>query len=166
MIYRLTNLELQLPTIVSDSPLIHFINSSSVEEKSYRINLGEYSCACPNWIEDRSEFPFNDIRRACKHISSLMQFFPLGWILPVPAERYRLAYVLIDGYQYCLAHAQSTSWIDVKVKNRVGGIYDYGYNFEEKRWSYTTTPRHSKCLRPMILKWVTSNDPAQWTVER
>jgi hypothetical protein len=166
MIYRLTNLEFLLPRIVSEVPLIHFVKSCSFTDAVYRVDLASYTCTCPNWIESRGQFSIEDLRRACKHISSFMKFFPLGWILPLPADQCRHTYLMIDGYQHSLVNAQNTEWINVKVQNRVGGIFEYGYNLDEKRWSYATKPKYSKYLRPLIVKWSTSTDPNDWFVEQ
>ena len=35
----------------------------------------------------------------------------------------------------------------------------------KKRWAYKTTPRHSKYIRPLLLKWVSSDSPEIWRVE-
>ena len=165
MIHRLTILNLQLPRIVSEAPLIHFVPSLSSNEIKYRVDLTPYTCTCPDWTNLRAVFPSTDLRRACKHIATLMQFFPLGWLLPVPAEPFRQTYIFIDGYHYSLVVKQSNSWVDVRVKNRLGAIYEYGYDTADKRWAYSNSPKHSKILRPLILKWLMSNDHNDWIYE-
>jgi hypothetical protein len=148
---QLSALDLSLPQIISKIPIIHFVKGSS--DESYEININHYTCTCPDWQKERSLFNTQDIRRACKHIARFMTFLPFSWILPIPACKYALAKVEIEGYFYVLTRKENNSWIDVFVKNRVEQIYDYGYDILEKRWSYNARPRHSKQIRELILDW-------------
>ncbi len=149
---ELSPLDLSLPQIISKYPLIHIIKGS--QDEPYKVNINQYTCTCLDWQKDRSRFKLQDIRRACKHIARIMTLLPYSWILPIPACSYALASVLIDDYFYVLRRKENIFWIDVFVKNRIGQIYDYGYDASERRWSYNTRPRHSKQIRELLLEWI------------
>ena len=131
MYLQLLRLEFSLPKIVSNTPLIHTIKSFSLSDDIYKANLSNYSCTCPDWQERRSLFDFQDVRRACKHIASLMRILPYHWVLPIPPTNYRLSAIEIEGYNYGFIQKEDY-WIDIFVLNRKGEVYDYGYNFSEK----------------------------------
>lgn len=165
MIYQLNPLEIHLPQIVSNDPLIHSVRSQSFGDEVYRVDVRQYSCTCPDWKALRFDYPLTDARRACKHISLLLNILPFRWVLPLPASPYRLGTVELDGYQYSVCSKASNTWVDVKVINRQDMYFDYGYDFENRRWSHNTSPKHAKVLRALILKLAASHLSSEWHVD-
>lgn len=144
--------QFSLPRIISDMILQHQVIGSYGNK--YDVNVAEFTCNCPDWMTSRASFPFPDIRRACKHLAVYLSMLPYSFALPLPACGFECIVLELDGYTYSLVRKEVNSWIDVKVRNRKGDIYDYGYKVDDRHWSYNSRPKHAKELRAIILSWV------------
>lgn len=136
------------------------INGSS--GKNYSVNLSNLSCTCPDFIKRRADFQPTDIRRMCKHISKsiidtklnakLTKNNLIRLFVKRSSEKnkgiplfHELIQINIDeeikgpNPFYLLLNKDNYPLVDVLVLLKT--TYNrFGYNFEEKRWSYGNNP--------------------------
>jgi hypothetical protein len=162
---------LALPILPDEKTKLHKVQGSRVEP--YKIDLNDFSCACPDWLEQRIRFAFPDIRRACKHIVNLLPNFQFvtqghklaGWLAPIPPCRHRLGAFEVEGYAVLFKRSEDRSWIDVVTASRVGEgdfCYDlFGLNPDERRWASGERPKNSNVVKKLIRDWIKC-DPQPW----
>lgn len=125
---------------------------SSSGEGVYGVNLYQMICSCPDYRRNRrSRFYPGDIRRLCKHLSGLycenMDISSLNEIKQA---------ILVNGYgvktNFTILHIEELDenvavtydhrdeWWNVFARGKKGEIERFGYNTDEKRWSYGESP--------------------------
>lgn len=135
----------QLPSI----PLVVQIKSHSQKSLKYQVDLSGPSCTCPDWIGGRKRVPLGHLTRCCKHVINaygqiepdsgwpgwLGAFFDFSWP-PHPNQSW---FVIEVGNSFALVSSATKGWANVFVE--ADGSYDrFGYNVEERRWSYGIAP--------------------------
>lgn len=135
----------QLPSI----PVVLQVKSHSEKGLKYQVDLSEPSCTCPDWMGGRSRIPVGHLTRCCKHVLDaysqiepesgwpgwLGAFFSSGW----PAHPHQNWFVIESRGGFALISSAGKGWANVFVE--VDGSYDrFGYNVEERRWSYGVAP--------------------------
>jgi len=131
----------------------------------YRIDLGSFSCTCPDWVERRVRFPFPDIRRACKHISLFLQDDTVAVLLPIPPENYRIGVFSIGNRKLFVLQKGENRWIDVYCESEYGGYTSHGYCMFEKRWANGDRPPKSTLIKGTIRSWLKSEPERDWKKE-
>jgi len=160
-------MEFSVPLFSRGYDVLKEVGSAS-SERSYEVNLYDFSCTCPDFRKRRLYFERGDIRRICKHQFALMeeqdqidQLEELSVaILRFGANRKTLRrFENKNGVAFALSTEPLGEWVDVATrKKRVGekggaysGEYDvYGYNPSEKRWSYGEVPAGAIAIKSAI----------------
>jgi hypothetical protein len=145
----------QLPSI----PLVLEIRSHSQKGIKYQVDLSEPRCSCPDWVGARQHIPVGHLTRCCKHVLDaygqvepeegwpgwLGAFFNFAWP-PHPNQSWLIVEV---GNSFALVSTAAKGWANAFVE--VDGGYDrFGYNVEERRWSYGMAPPGSRNIARMI----------------
>jgi hypothetical protein len=130
---------------------------SSDQSSSYIVNLFDFTCTCPDFLERRCNVPKRNLLRACKHICRTLGSKSRRKLLS------RLQDALISNsivadigiYPGCIreddlgnlvfvSEPTNEGWINIIApvwKNKISETYDhFGYNIQEKRWSYGLRP--------------------------
>lgn len=146
------------------------IDSVSDAGVRYQVNLDRLRCDCPNFVEQRSHFAEDDLRRFCKHLiraaveSGLSSKFPtpVGAMLRDRNQESggihtQAQFFLEDipGENILISRTPDSEWVNVYAVSEEGDIRQFGYNPDEDRWSYRCAPLHEKdILRVMAgIKW-------------
>lgn len=135
----------------------------------YKMDYSRYSCTCSDWITNRSSYPETDVRRLCKHLTRKLpgklkdDFFRLSRIL---TEAYtvdgvpiwlKIGCYKIDEKYVILVRNSDRPWIDVitipRYERKTNPYSMFGFNVEEKRWSYGEGPKNARVLRELIDSW-------------
>jgi hypothetical protein len=142
----------QLPLI----PLVLQIKSHSEKGLKYEVDLNQPSCTCPDWLGGRRRIPVGHLTRCCKHVLNaysqiepecgwpgwLGAFFSCGW----PPHPHQSWSVIESRNSYVLISSPAKEWANVFVE--VDGTYDrFGFNVEERRWSYGIAPPDAGLLQ-------------------
>ena len=145
----------QLPSV----PLVLQIKSQSEKGLKYQVDLSEPSCTCPDWLGGRRNISVGSLTRCCKHILTafiqiepdcgwpgwLGAFFNSGW----PPHPHQSWSVLSLGRSYALISSPAKGWANAFVKGNEG--YDrFGYNIEERRWSYGIAPPGCRAIAKLL----------------
>jgi len=130
--------------------------------ETYQVDPFGLSCSCLDWRRRRASFSREDPRRLCKHLTALAADGKL--LLPPAAEVHRpailacarrdwgfflggLARLVVDGEGVAFYGAdKSTEWLNV-----VTGGELYGFNVDERRWSYNKKPRNHAAIEEAML---------------
>ena len=155
-------LDLSIAKSISHSRVM----SESEMGVSYQIVLSEMSCTCPDFMSTRKQFVKSDPRRACKHIvskfidndllSSQDELAALIFISPTRGELG--TFQTSDGMIFSLSF-EKTKWVSVFTRKRrkgekgifFSGAYEtYGYDRNEKRWSYGEAPSGARYYIDLI----------------
>lgn len=132
---------------------------------TYKMVLSNLECSCPDFIERRSHYPINDIRRICKHQAraiiglkqntkllqnTLIHAFVKQAVVEEKGIRHfkRLYEVKIDqeikgpNPFYVLIPENESPWVEVLflTDKSYKGYTNCGYHFNEKRWARHTNP--------------------------
>ncbi len=158
---------------LSNAPAPSTAKSKTGAADQYSIDLSAQTCACPDFVETRSEFPHGDPRRFCKHMVNavvncgvlekspaiLDLVFRNAYEMQKGLARDRLYYAEIDGSPIIVSRPESGEWVNVYCRNRVpkkDGTYSFkrfGFNLGEQRWSYGYGPPGAKILRQLFSDW-------------
>ena len=150
---------LNIPEIQTEKSKIQITSLTDARE-IYTVSLIDFDCNCPDFYKNRSCFERNDIRRLCKHLikaleeAELIFEFPghIGLLLESAANRNKGIIIFNDYFEAetingpILVTKASNGWYNIiapvvsKGKNRSIFYDEFGYNLEEKRWSYGKHP--------------------------
>jgi hypothetical protein len=111
-----------LKRIPDDVSAIRTIRDSESLERSYRVNFGDMSCTCSNWLAERGQYEVNDIRRLCKHhVGVLVEYNILG---PVAAQLAVGHLLPFSTKRYCMTELTSRDFKILAVRYRQGIFID------------------------------------------
>jgi hypothetical protein len=149
----------ELLPILSDESLRAIQVKSSDGTQNYTVNLLDYTCTCPSFVQDHAQaLPFT-FGRMCKHICAALDRAKLRSSLPSIAQAMvreghgiypgRIAHDLNGNLIYITA-ANSAGWLNVfALPRRNGKTYSrFGYNINEARWAYGMRPKIDESLLP------------------
>ncbi|MGA3145360.1 MAG: SWIM zinc finger family protein [Verrucomicrobiota bacterium] len=143
--------QLGLPEITDES-----FRSTKVRSQDgtnhYTVNLIDYTCTCPSFLEVHSKAPPRDYGRICKHICAELNrhrdYLRLDPICrAIVQEGYGIYPGRFDrdknGNLIYITGANSTGWLNVFALKRIDGktYYRFGYNLKEGRWAYGSFPK-------------------------
>lgn len=144
------------------------VKSRSTPGLRYQVDTAQVTCTCPDFVERRTTFATNDLRRLCKHLARAMS--PLidwgrssewGPVL-LQGTRAKTNFVtgtLSSGAAVLIGSSPDDPWIDVYSRKRKkgdrGGVYtgDYdcfGFNVERNGWSFGDGPPGAREIRSML----------------
>jgi hypothetical protein len=148
----------QSPTSGSPSlPVVSYVGNveSSSGAGEYEVNLANHSCTCPDWVGKRRSTPAQDYRRLCKHMAQLFHTLELGtetsdlafeaFIIDhasrgkgtFPRDEWTVE--TVNGKRVLYGHSPGAPWVNVFAPR--GDSYErFGFNKDEKRWSYGESP--------------------------
>lgn len=142
------------------------IKSSSMDIE-YLVNPKNQTCNCPDFAEYRSQYEFGDVQRFCKHIiqafgkKNVSPFVP-DHIKPlIESARKRgkgsyrgesLKYFYIRKKIVLFSTNNRNGWVNVYAESCDHYYQRFGYNTDEKRWSYDEVPLHSKKIITRIVE--------------
>lgn len=148
--------ELNLPKDFSKNP--YQINSSSMENTVYEVDIENVSCPCADFKKrKRYLFSKNDPRRLCRHLSHIIlnklkidQSELVTAIIAAKNNDFVKEFKFQSGISFyiCKSNAEK-EWVNIIARKRKPGEKDgvytgayeiYGYNLIEKRWSYGDGP--------------------------
>lgn len=139
-------------------PPVNYVGTmvSSDGTAEYRIDLLNNSCTCPDWVGSRRSAPPQDYKRVCKHIArtyhglevasenedAMFDAFIVDHVCrgrgTVPQEEWILE--VVNGKAVLYGYTPGKPWVNVFAPQ--GGGYDrFGFNKEERRWSYGESPK-------------------------
>jgi len=140
----------------------YIAHSETKKDVTYKVNIYQMTCTCPDFVNFRSQYPRLDARRMCKHISNCIDNYSgrndelSGTDFAVvrtacrhkPPTEYK--HVRTSKGTAILAYYKSYEWVNVitpycwpKDAFRYRR-YDYGYNPKENRWSHNEMPNNHK----------------------
>ena len=143
------------------------INVEGSSGETYQVSLSKMECTCQDFIKRRVEYRKTDCRRACKHIAKqiVKQHLNTKLIKNSMVQSFirhasskhkgvppfdKMLLVVIDenirgpGQFYMLIGKQIDPWVDILFFSTTN-YQNYGYNIEEKRWSYGSSPFPNGC---------------------
>jgi hypothetical protein len=169
---RFEELRLLVPSFELRGPALRSVKSSYEPKIKYQVNLAELTCSCPDFVKRRNQFEGRDARRICKHIYQLLvtERAMANWddLLTTflkehnPARRLLQAR-LRSGKIIVIGRTPGAEWIDVYTHRRKkgerggnfsGGYDRYGFNLQEKRWSFGRPPAAAGEIRELIANFV------------
>jgi hypothetical protein len=130
-------------------------NSTEDDGRVYEVDMAEHTCECEDWQNTRINLETGSPGRLCKHLVSAFDKVAksggcnwsevLLWLLGERAGRGK-GFHAVDHYNVltlkegtCLVSFGSSKWAHVIVP--VGTDFDrYGYDFQERRWSFGKKP--------------------------
>ena len=138
--------------------------------RSYFVNLHEFTCTCPDFQERRRHVPPGKFNRLCKHIAEAFSRHgrPDGWsevhhaIISRSFGMFKDRYFIIplnSGIEIALGYEDDYSWLDVFARSRrtgekkglyTGRYHRYGFNYLGPRWSYGEGPPGAMEIRRII----------------
>ena len=139
------------------------VPSETQEGISYIISPPSVTCSCPDFQKERARAPQDSPCRACKHLmhyyvqhpddipSSLTPFADI--FVHFDAKDARIPYaepgiwsgVIGEVGTLITSWKESLPWVNIYV-----GDKKYGYNIEEKRWSYGEQPCNADEILPLL----------------
>lgn len=152
----------EIPTSASESlpellPQIREESLRSIQVRSsdgtryYTVNLVDYTCTCPSFVEVHSKAPPRDFGRLCKHLCVSLNraelrasLSPIG--LAIVQEGFGIYPGRFDrdrnGNLIYITGLNNSGWVNVyALKRRDGGkYYRFGYNVNEQRWAFGAKP--------------------------
>lgn len=139
------------------------VPSESQEGISYIISPASVTCSCPDFQKERASVPQDSPCRVCKHLmhyyvqhpddipSSLTPFADIfahfdgkGARIPY-AEPGIWSGVIGEIGTLITSWKESLPWVNIYV-----GDKKYGYNIDEKRWSYGEQPCNADKILPLL----------------
>jgi hypothetical protein len=139
-------------------PVVDYVGSvaSSDGTGEYRVDLKNHICTCPDWVGWRRSAPPQDYKRACKHIARLYHALEIAsetedlmfdaFIVDhvcrdrgtLPQDEWLLE--MVNGKAVLYGQTPGKPWVNIFAPQ--GSGYDrFGFNKEERRWSYGESPR-------------------------
>jgi hypothetical protein len=136
---------------ISDESLRSIQVRSSSSDRFYTVNLIDYTCTCPSFLEVHSKSPPQDFGRLCKHLCASLKrpemlrlLSPIGLaivqegfgVYPGRFERDR------NGNLIYITGVNNSGWINVYALKRRDGktYYRFGYSLNEQRWAFGVSP--------------------------
>ena len=131
---------------------------------TYKVNLKKLKCNCPDFNKRRKKFSMDDSRRLCKHlmksiddpydyynfaVGNQVDYFQ-GKGIGFPCNNTKLT-ISVDNETYtAYIDNDKEVWIDIfDEQDR------YGFNVEEQRWSYGTSPsKGDRIIEPLTKYWI------------
>lgn len=128
------------------------------KEETFTLDLQHHTCNCPEWVENRTDFPEGDYRRCCVHLAQAyrslarhedaLQRDPLFVaFVEEHGKRGRGAtldetwkVVVIDGTRVLYGASPASEWVNVYAPGKGGNYRRFGYNRKKKRWAYGERP--------------------------
>jgi len=135
------------------------IESHLPNEPDSKVNLGEHSCSCRDWVEHRKDFGANSIGRMCRCMATgferamngrpelydeispglvnlirLLSTYGLGGVSEADWRQ-----LDSDGFQHFVSW-DNGDWISVFTENDEGQFERFGFNRKENRWSFVVQP--------------------------
>jgi hypothetical protein len=149
----------QLQLAVTERNRLHIVKSSTAED-TYRVDLLDVTCTCPDF-QRRADYPKENIRRFCKHLAEAARqittddgsfemtiLHKLHFGIPELAE---LAAVEVSGHKVLFMKSASYAWCEVVAKAGPSGPYDrFGFHCLQNRWSYGKVPTDGVEIRQLI----------------
>ncbi len=137
--------------------------SESQEDISYIISPASVTCSCPDFQEKRADTPQDSPCRVCKHLMHYYVRHPDD--IPSPLTPFTDIFVHLNAKDARIPYAEpgiwsgviegagtlvtswteSLPWVNVYVGNK-----KYGYNIDEKRWSYGEQPGNADKILPLL----------------
>lgn len=153
-----------IPITVSAVPVTI---ESSRGDVHYTLNLKHASCTCPDFQKRRNGYSRHDPRRYCKHLANAVVSAPdyslsenAQLTMAYPPSQFIDECALSTGVKFYLLHdGPESEWVNVHARKRkagekagwFSGKYDrYGYNRDERRWSYGEGPAGAGEIREAI----------------
>jgi len=137
---------------LTDESLRSIQVKSSKGTDFYTVNLIDYTCTCPSFLEVHSKAMPRDFGRICKHICASMnrpKVLPL--LDPMCRAIVREGYGIYpgrferdnNGNIIYITGVNSTGWANVFALKRINGktYYRFGFNVNEGRWAYGLGPK-------------------------
>lgn len=125
------------------------------EGVKFELDLGDLSCNCEEWRNTRSHLPEKSPGRLCRHLVAELnkqkEELPdvnavFSWLLGERTQRGKGTHpvefwnLLVMDEGTCLVSFGSCKWAHIMVPIEEA-VYDrFGFNFEERRWSYGRKP--------------------------
>ena len=159
----ITTTELRLPILSATKVM----EPEGDDEKRYSIDLRSHSCTCQDWFARHKILPAGSFGRACKHIAgALAQAREDGEPVTKQWEKHAGKFVTLlaalnlgadpleywhhiswnDGANDCYLGWGKTDWASVFANVGVGEYERFGYNLEDERWSYGSTPEDADVI--------------------
>ncbi|MBL6764289.1 MAG: hypothetical protein ISQ14_04985 [Verrucomicrobiae bacterium] len=134
-------------------------------EKTHRVNLAKHECDCAEFAFKRKFLPEGSLGRACKHMVKALdsptiekKIPKLAWnsklfqlvqhhaemnrsLSPVPSWKLLKAEDL-----ECVVSWGDNEWAHVFAQNQDGQLERFGYNLQQNRWAYGTTPPAAEAI--------------------
>ena len=158
--------------VIISQPQIPTLNlKKSVEgrnEVQYVVDLSEHRCTCPDW-STRERWPAGHPGRFCKHVAFAMartgkvldpwfqalvdDCFERSRATPPEAD-----WLLIElrPRRHALISVDEGEWCNVFAPG-ADGYEHFGYNREQKRWSYGARPSDAGCVEAAIQQYSASS---------
>lgn len=130
------------------------------KEETFTLDLQQHTCSCPEWVENRMDFPEGDYRRCCVHLAQAfrslakhegaLQRDPLFVaFVEEHGKRGRGAaldevwrVVVINKTRVLYGASPASEWVDVYAPGSNGQYRRFGYNRKKQRWGYGEKPDH------------------------
>lgn len=125
------------------------------EGEKYEADLENLTCTCEDWQTNRSHLPEGSPGRLCRHLVSELnaekESLPdvnavFSWLLGERTQRGKGTHpvefwnLLVMDEGTCLVAFGASKWAHVMIPIEEA-VYDrFGFNFEERRWSYGRKP--------------------------
>jgi hypothetical protein len=142
---------IQLPDL-KDESLRSIQVKSSDGARYYTVNLLDYSCTCPSFLEIQSTAPPRDVGRLCKHICRSLNRHPIRQSLnPICLAMVKEGYGIHRGHLnrdqngnlIYITGVSSQGWLNVFALKRKDGktYFRFGYSVSQRRWAYGIKPK-------------------------
>jgi len=149
--------DLQQPRLPS-IPVVVDVPSATDKGVTYQVDLTGPTCNCPDWAR-RARRPAGHLTRCCKHVREAFRRIEPdngwpGWFgaflysghTPNPSLDWQ---VVPAAGSWVLVSTAANGWANVYTM--VGGEPRcYGYNVNEKRWSYSERPANCTPIREAV----------------
>jgi len=138
-------------------PTVNYVTNvaSSSDNGEYQVDLERHTCTCGDWVGMRRTAPAGDYKRLCKHMAGLYYALEIpdeiedemfGAFIMDHAGRERGTFPqdewiveTVNGKKVLYGFSDRP-WVNVFAPQ--GGAYErFGFNKEERRWSYGESPR-------------------------
>jgi hypothetical protein len=137
-------------TIIAEMP-------DELRSQTFTVDLQHHTCTCPDWVENREDFPEGDYRRCCAHIARAFQSLthtnadlrhdPLFIAFMEDHGRRNKGTeidhvwrsIVINGTRVLYGASPTSEWVAVFAPAG-NGYKRYGYNRRKKRWAFNDRP--------------------------
>ncbi len=137
---------------------------SSSSSNCYTVSLSGQQCDCPDWWGRRKGFAVGNPSRCCKHLARAYFRHHAGRLSPWLASIFRLnldrdkgvdlapVWMLanVAGKPTAIGIGPAEDWVNVYSIGLGGALERFGYNTNERRWSYEMAPGESEAIEQFI----------------